>query len=176
MGSVAICSEYENNAGQSVVMAVVVFKEIKPKRLKEKALIASLLKGIKETGEEIKLDYGKTTKTWRNKPVFEILSDLNPKGPEVLVGTDSLIYKFVDEGTSVRYALMTSDFQAKTTPGIIGSKGGRGGVVYVDKRRQRPGIKARKFSPIIQKKFQPRFKRRMEQAMKAGRKKSGHAI
>lgn len=157
-------------------MAAIVFKEIKPSRLKEKALIAPLLAGMKKTGKEIEVDYKKTTKTWRNKPVFEILSDLNPKGPEVLVGTDSLIYKFLDEGTSVRYALMTDDFQPKTEPGIIGSSSGKGGLVYVDRRRPRPGIKARGFSPIIQKKFQPRFKRLMEQAMKIGRKASGHAI
>lgn len=157
-------------------MTVVVFKEIKPKRLKDEALRKELLKGIEKTGKDIKSDYEKTTKTWQHKPTFIIESSLDPKGPEVLVGTDDEIYGYVDRGTSVRRALMTNDFSPKTKKGVIGSSSGRGGVVYVDKRLSLPGIEARDFSKTIEKKHQPRFKRAMESALSAGAKKSGHSL
>jgi hypothetical protein len=107
---------------------------------------------------------------------FEIVSDLNPSGPEILVGTEDKIYKFVDEGTSIRYATMTPDFEPKTVKRVIGSGRGRGGLMYVDTRRPRPGIEAREFSKTIEEKHQPRFKRQMEKAMRQARKVSGHAI
>lgn len=157
-------------------MAAVVWKEIKPKRLNQRAMFNELLKGMNQVGKEMKQEYQKTTRTWKNKPEFEIVKDTNPNGPEVLVGTDSLIYKFLDEGTSIRYATMTPDFVSKTVPRMLSSRRGKGGLAYVDTRRPRPGIEAREFSTLIQKKYQPRFKRRMEQAMRDARKRSGHAI
>jgi hypothetical protein len=157
-------------------MAVIVFKEIKASRLKDEAMVKELLKGIEKSGKAIKKDYEKTTATWRHKVNFEIISDLDPSGPEVLVGTEDKIYKFIDEGTSIRYATMTPDFQPKTVKRVIGSRGGRGGLLYVDTRRPRPGIEAREFSKVIEAKHQPRFKRQMEKAMREARKASGHEI
>jgi hypothetical protein len=152
----------------------IVFKAIKPDRFKDIVIYEEILNAMDDTGDDIKKDFEKTTATWQHKPDFEIISEIGPKGPEVLVDTNDKIYGFVSEGTAVRYATMTEDFQAKTMPNVIGSRAGQGGLLYVNKNRPRPGIEARNFDKIIQKKWQPRFKRRMEAALKRGIKKSGH--
>lgn len=158
-------------------MPVVVWKQIKPSRLNEDALRLQLLNLTRDVGRGIKKDFEKTTATWDNKPEFTITRSVSRKrGPEVLVGTDDEIYKFVDEGTRVRHAVMTTPFVSKTVPNVIGSRRGVGGRLFVSRRIQRPGIKARNFTKILQKKWQPIFKRRGEKAMKRARQISGHAI
>ena len=56
---------------------------------------------------------------------------------------------WLDEGTEVRYATMTHDFQAKTSHRELVSGVGRGGLYFVNKRWPKPGIDAREFDPEI---------------------------
>ncbi len=65
------------------------------------------------------------------------------------VETDSIIFNFIDEGTRVRRALMSRDFVSKTRPGSLKTRRGRGGVIFISKKVNRPGIKARKFTETI---------------------------
>lgn len=106
------------------------------------------------TAEDIRIDFGVTTQTWKNRPDFAIET---PDETTRKVGTDNMIYKFVSGGTRVRYATMTPGFQAKTVPGWIGSRPGAGGRMFVDKSKPRPGIKARNFHQEIIRKWQPRL-------------------
>jgi len=61
------------------------------------------------------------------------------------------IWHYLDEGTDVRYALMTPDFSPKTRPGALDAVAGTGGVIIVDLEHPRDGIKARGWSKLIAK-------------------------
>lgn len=61
------------------------------------------------------------------------------------------IWHYLDEGTDVRYALMTPDFSPKTRPGALDAVAGTGGVIIVDLDHPRPGIEARGWSKLIAK-------------------------
>jgi len=166
----------------------IVFKEIKPPRLKDDALRLELLNAMRAAGTQIKKDFEKTTATWKRKPKFEMLISLTGPGPVVLVDTDDEIYGYVSGGTkphpifagiytgkSNKKALAFPRISSpKTYPGHIGSmKGGSWGKVvrpYVN----HPGTKARKFDEVIQKRRQKWFKGEMEKAMKKAAKSSGY--
>ena len=154
----------------------IIFKLVKPplRKLRINEVWYAIQTALVQVGKEITQDFEKTTQTWTDKPEFQTLTDDNP--PSVLVGTDDLIYKFVSGGTKVRYATMTNPFQAKTQPGVIGSRAGVGGMLFISKKHPRPGIKARKFEQTIQKKWKASFKRRMKLALTNGLKRSGHYI
>lgn len=114
------------------------------------------------TAEAIRADYHVTTRTWSNKPTF-VIEKPNPW--ERLIYTENEIYGYVSEGTPVRYATMTPDFQAKTAPRVIASGTGRGGVAFVSKAHPRPGIKAREFPETIGRKWDKEAPRQIERAL-----------
>ena len=147
---------------------VIETKAIKPKKMRIDAIRIELEKAVTWEGDAIRKGYEKTTRTWRHKPTFEVIPEVTNDRVEVLVGTDDKIYKFIDEGTKVRYATMSPDWISKTTPRVIGSGAGRGRVLFVRKDRPRPGIEAREFSKIIEKQRKKPFQRAMQEAMKKG--------
>ena len=104
---------------------------------------------------------------------------------EFLVGTNSKIYEYVDKGTKphiirpkrAQFLRFQTGYRAKTTPGIIGSSsGGRSGDIVYSQGVRHPGTKARKFSEIINKKYERKFKDEMHAAMRRAAQKSGHAV
>lgn len=166
-------------------MAVVKSKVIKPAKLKDKDMRLELLNGLRTVARAVERDYKETVKTWERKPEFETIISLRGGKAEFLVGTSDLIYKYVDEGTKphpifpkkAKFLRFQSGYQAKTTPGIIGSKaGGRSGSEVFSRGVMHPGSKPRKFSELINKKYKSRFKDKMHDSMKRAAKKSGHAI
>lgn len=157
------------------------FVPVVPKKLNEKAMLEPLRQLAKDEAKFADTQFALTYKTWEHKPSFrqgfmENIRQIEGFTLTSDAGSKDNPYPFVTKGTSVRYALMTPDFSPKTTPRIISSKGGRGGVLFVDKRRPRPGIKAREFEPEIAVREQPKFEKRGEKAMSKVRKVSGHAI
>jgi hypothetical protein len=113
-----------------------------------------LLKYAKETVTE----FEKTTETWNDTdPTFEY--ELESDG--VLIGPaddeDGQIWVYLEEGTDVRRALMSEDFEAKTTPGVVGSRAGVGGVVYISPDLELPGIEARGWSKAVGDDLEPKF-------------------
>jgi len=166
-------------------VSIVVWKEIKPKAIKVKAMRKVLLNEMTKSGKDIKKDFEKTTSTWKTNVAFDIVTDLDPKGPQVLVGTDNEIYGFVDKGTKphsirpkrARILRFQSGYKAKTSVNKIGaSSGGPFGDNVFARSVNHPGTKARNFTSILQKKWQSIFKRRMEKAMRKARTVSGHSI
>lgn len=166
---------------------MVVFKSIKPAtKFKSSTFRAALQERASRIAPKVKADFEKTTNTWKDRPVFEVqvkvgraaVGDLKTTqataGVLLEVFTTDEIYGYLDEGTKVRYATMSKDFLAKTRPGVIGSRAGRGRMLFVNKRRPRPGIKARKFTETIAKKWQPEFRTQMQQALEEGARASGH--
>lgn len=139
----------------------------RPAELKE-ALANTMLGAAKGA----KVDFQTTTKTWETKVVFEIVgSNIN-----YAVGTNNLIYKFVNDGTKAheiapkeratvnkrtggpgRATLkFQANYKAKTALGYIGSYtgGGSGAIIFTTKPIQHPGTKPRKFDESIQNKWQ----------------------
>lgn len=136
---------------------------------------ARIMRGIKETVKEFEKEFKKTVRTWKRKPKWITRFKIATNRVTGEVFTLSDIYRFVSGGTRVRYATMTPDFIAKTVPKWIGSRPGRGGLLFVNKNRPRPGIKAREWPKTIGKQQFPYFLRRMEFIMQQIARDSGHA-
>lgn len=114
---------------------------------------------LKAGSENIRIEFGVVTQTWRNKPKF-LIEIINQN--ERAIYTKSTvkgkpIFKFVSGGTRVRYATMSRDWVSKTQPNVLGSGPGAGRMLYVSKKHPHPGIKPRNFPHIIIQKWQPRL-------------------
>ena len=117
---------------------------------------------LEMAAQGVAADYGAVTNTWHHDPGIEIE---RPSAKGRIVGSDDKPLFFLDEGTSVRYATMTPDFEPKTRPFYLGSYRGKGGLAFVNMTRPRPGIKARKFTVTIAKKWDKRLPEQMQRAI-----------
>jgi len=164
---------------------VVAMKAIKPKRLKVDAIRLEILNELRKEGTVHKQELRKTVKTWRGeKPKFESLIGLTGQDTTVVTGptgSEKAVNKWVwlDQGTRIRWALMSRDWRSKTTPRKFSSGRGSGRVVIAGRRamqsrgiRPRPGIKAREWSTLLTKRRKRPFTRRMIKAMKRAANKA----
>lgn len=151
-------------------------KAIIPKKIDTAVFLEEFTGAVKKTIDSADVEFKKTYSSWRGKPDFVKSVDASPTKITGSDTTDDDKYRYVTRGTSVRYATMTPDFVAKTQPRVLGSGAGRGGLLYVDKRRPRPGIKAREFEEMVESQEEPKFSQRVEQAANQAAKKSGHSI
>lgn len=167
---------------------MIVFKAVKPTKLKQEAFRIAFLSMMHKAERDIKKDFQATVATWEHKVEFESMVSLSGGGPTVVVGTNDQIYSYVNNGTP-EHDIPVSDpdgqimyeigFTPKTVPGVIGSgQGGKFGPKHKHGQMvHHPGIvEPRKFDEAIQEKWQPIFQTRAEQAMKEGAKNSGHGI
>lgn len=162
-------------------MSVNNWKVIKPDALKIDAMIRELEKPVIETINEADKEFAKTYSTWDHKPKF--IKKLKVSKVRIIgstttteKGSSNNPYPFVTRGTKVRRALMSVDFSPKTKPRVLGSSGGRGGVVYISKKLKRPGIKAREFEDVVMKLEQPKFEQRAKKALQRARRVSGQQL
>lgn len=169
---------------------MIQVKTIKPSKLNSDAMRAALMRGMEKTGEDAITEYNKTVKTWDNPPDFEALMEIDATGPTLVVGptgnADAVQhYEWVDKGTKRHWIAprrakalrFRSKYKSKTVPNVIGSRAGRSsGKTVFSKGHWVSGIEARNFDKIISKTMQPRFKKRMEQAMKEAANVSGHKL
>ena len=169
---------------------MIVAKAINPSKLKVDAFRLEFLTALHKMEREIKKDYAKTTATWKaEKPKFDSAISLQG-GPTLIVdaGGEGLGVKkwnWTDQGTKrhiikarkkPRLFFMKGG-TPKTTPGFIGSNAGsKGTSPRSPKQVMHPGTKPRKWTDAITKKWNPKFKRQMEDAMKIAAHKSGHGI
>jgi hypothetical protein len=109
--------------------------------------------------------YQKFTSTWNHQPDFDVTYLWNGDNLEITVFTQDDIFRYIDEGTSIRYATMTPDFVPKTTPGSLNSGNGAGGLAYVSRQRPRPGIQARKISELITHNREIKFGQNLDRAV-----------
>jgi hypothetical protein len=103
--------------------------------------------------------YRSTVRTWANPPQFQADTDFTSTSASTVVGTDSEVYGYVDRGTRPHaiapkgpgYPLrFRSKYQAKTRPGVIGSRqGGASGHWIHAMAVWHPGTQARRFTEII---------------------------
>lgn len=170
-------------------MAITV-KQIKPAKLNDAAMRKALADEMRLFSKDMEKEFKKTTRTWKHKVKFERLEEISADlgKVEVAVMTDDEIYRYVDEGTEPhiiapkkkggRLAFKwggPGSYKAKTSPGVIGSnKGGATGKTTVLPYVFHPGTEAREFDKTIAEYMEPRFKKRMEAAMKKAAQVSGH--
>lgn len=161
-------------------MAVSVeFKPIIPKELNIKAYSDAATKLLKQEAKIIKREFSKTTKTFNNPVKFAERNTSTRSQLSRLVFASDKQYFFVTRGTRIRWALMSQDFNAKTSARVIGSRRGRGRAVIIGKRAMqarniapRPGIKAREFDLEIVKRRQPKFVRNANKAFNLATRKA----
>ena len=160
-------------------------KPLTPRKFNDKAFLDEITKEVNRTAKDVKKDFEKTTKTWKKKPVFEIVIAIGPKSADFLIGTDDEIYGYVDQGTRPHVILPTkpggvlafqSKFSPKTVPNVLGSRSGRsGGNTVFSRGVIHPGTEPRNFSKMIKRIWTPIYKKRIEQAISRANKKSNHA-
>ncbi len=119
--------------------------------------------------------YSKTYRTWKSKPGFQITNATNRQKISVRTGSNDDKMFWLDDGTRVRWALMSPDWVSKTRPRAIGSRGGSGRVIIAGKRAMiargigpRPGIKARQFTREIVVRRQKPYTKAMTRALRKG--------
>ncbi len=158
----------------------VEFIPIVPKKLFDvRAFSVASEKLLKDEAKVLKREFDKTTKTFKHRVTFATKNTSTRNRLSQLVFASDKPYFFVVRGTRVRWALMSQDFSAKTRARVIGSRGGKGGVVILGKRAMqargiapRPGIKAREFDDVIIKLRQPKFLRSVNNAFAVAAKKT----
>jgi hypothetical protein len=83
------------------------------------------------------------------------------------VRTADLLF-WLDQGTSVRYAVMPDDFRNETFPGSLDTRGvayNREGI-YININDPKPGIAARNYMYLINENYKNLYLRRMKQFLK----------
>lgn len=163
----------------------VAFKAIKPQKLEVPAIYKAIEAEAIAAADDLELEFMLSTATWKHQVKFEKLIQVGPKSVEILVDTDDEIYRYVNEGTKAHDILpknasvlaFPSAFRAKSQPGRQTSGAGfSGGPTRFSMGVHHPGTKARCFDKVIMKRFNPKFKKRMEQAMTNAAKASGHSM
>lgn len=134
----------------------------------------TIWKALEAEAKEFKRHYENVMATWTTPPKVhtETGMDGDDAYGEASIDPDSdptgrPRMAYLEFGTRVRYATMTSDFVPKTKVGWLGSRAGRGGLSYVNKKRPREGIDERKFSATIAHVRNRRFQQRIQAAINA---------
>jgi hypothetical protein len=171
----------------------VAFKAIKPQKLKVPEMYKAIEAEAKAAANDLELEFMLSTATWKHQPKFEKLVQVGPKSVEILVDTDDEIYRYVNEGTGIEgpkhrtyripksgYANLAfpSVFRPKSQPNRQTSGAGYSGgpMAHASVIEHHPGIKPRRFDKVIMKRFNPKFKKRMEDAMKSASEVSGNSM
>lgn len=162
-----------------------------PRPLNIDGIKLALIDGMRDFGVEIREDFEDTTRTWNHKPRFDPPTNVPKVGVDAIsveTSTEDQRYNWVSEGTNVgkpRYPIrpvnakklaFPGTFIPKTFPGVIGSGVGFSGPVdEFHNIVMHPGVEPRKFDLEIKNKQEKNFKNHIENALKIGRKASGHA-
>jgi len=101
--------------------------------------------------KNMKKDLEATTETWQeHDPFFWSTTQYRGGDVRVTIGTDDEVWNYLNKGTEKRWAVMSPDFQAKTTKRRFSSRAGQGGAVLRGKgimtklkMSARKGIEAR---------------------------------
>ena len=83
---------------------------------------------------KVKASFSSSVSTWDHKPPFDKeIETVGGWGGMIrvtgTVSTEDDVYRYLNDGTSVRYATMTPNFKAKTKPGRISAGAGAGGLL-----------------------------------------------
>ncbi len=157
-----------------MVDSVFQIKVIKPRQLSINAVRANILNALREEGKYAVSLLNQTIENWQDPP--RMTSEIGYKGGDVAMiagptGDEFAVKKWhwLNSGTRVRYAAMSSDWVSKTVPGSLHSGRGAGRVVARGRRAgAHPGIQARMWTDLINKKMHKTFHRKIQQAVTRG--------
>jgi hypothetical protein len=112
-------------------------------------------------------EFEKTTETWNDvNPTFEYELEADSVHIGPVDDQDGQIWTYLEEGTDIRYAVMSEDFEPKTSVRVVGSTAGVGGLTHFDFENPRPGIVAREWSEVIGEKLEPKFVKDVQSLIK----------
>jgi hypothetical protein len=141
---------------------------------------ARVLNELKAQAYTAKVLLNMTTEYWNDPPTFTEKIYYRNASPVLFIGPDYYQGSFsgaehwteVNDGTSIRYVVMSQGFVPKTLyPGAIGGNvAGEGGAAYIDPNG-RPGIRARHWDELIQGQMRHGFTRGIQNAIKKGLEK-----
>jgi len=152
------------------VLGAGVMEELAVDMERAERVIQNALTG---TAQDIQVDFQTTTQTWRRRPGFAVREEGQYSR---IIGTEDEIYGYVNYGTgphlirpvNARRLAFPANYQAKTSPGNIGSSGGgsSGPTVYAN-AVMHPGTAARKFDEAIADKWEKLWPAILERALLA---------
>lgn len=151
-------------AGQMVIVTKTIGRG-KVKLFDDARFRRDLMALNQQHARQIKRSFERTTRTWEEKVEFQQHVEVR-QDSVVAVYTTNRIYGFVSGGTSVRRALMSPDYDPKTKPGVLDSFPGAGHVVFISRKLALPGIEARRFPALVEKKHAKRYWRDVESAIR----------
>ena len=154
--------------------AVVEGKDLDPQ-----AFAREIRRVLESEANEIDKLYKMFYGTWDGeKPVMPKIVKMTGKDAYAEVSTRGHLEEFgnkkllwIEEGTNVRWAVLSDGWVSKTKPGRVRSGGGRGRVLARGKgktyfrRRGKPGLTARHVSKVIARFRGPRFQRNVDDAI-----------
>lgn len=156
---------------------MIQWKSIKPRPIRARAFTEAIHAELRKQGAITKRALEATVSTWSNKPRFRVDPRTKGDAATVAVSTTDPRYRWVNEGTRTRWAVMSRDWRSKSTPRTIGSRAGRGRVVIRGRQamqqrniKPRPGIKAREYTQEIAKRRRPFFYKAMREAIARGKR------
>lgn len=102
------------------------------------------------------------TKTWKNHSVT-FSRELKREGNRIynVIYTDSDVYFWLNYGTKERFAILSRDWQSKTSVRSLVAGEGSGQVVGLS-RTALAGIKAREWTQVVEEKLAPEFATEMQ--------------
>ena len=98
-----------------------------------KALAKDLLRELKNAQQQVRRDLKATVETWEIKPKFSVKKGRDPETLEIFAGTDSELYRMLNDGTEAHrinpkvgtfLKFNFTGYTAKTTPNLLKSKAG----------------------------------------------------
>ena len=150
---------------------------IGPTAIRDTAICSEVVDQYNKEAEVVVKMFKKIVKTWNRKPRFVTKGFAGCFSGEIelTVGPDMRTkagkkFMYLNDGTSVRRAVMSNPFTAKSRVRKIGSWAGRGGAVFVSRRVSQPGIKARDWIDEIGKRRQGPFGTNIQRAISRGAK------
>lgn len=158
---------------------IFVTKKVKPTRLKVDTILNELRKAQRAEAAKIRRELEKTVATWDDKPKFQQITDTSDGNFFIGFDTDSDVWRYLDQGTQIRWAVMSADWESKTQPRRRRARQGQGNVVIAGRRamqqrniQPRPGIEPRNWTEDITRERTKPYRRRMEKALKVGVRKA----
>lgn len=158
-------------------MPKVSIHAITPKNLmNSKEFKKAVTQPVEKTAKLVKRDYESTARTWssKNRPTFDVIVAELDGDYTITAGTDSLLYKWVDEGTKPhiirprrsKFLRFRVGGRAKTTPNVIGSgPGSRGDAWRTADFVLHPGTRARNFTKRIKERRQKTVEQEISQSI-----------
>jgi len=130
-------------------------------------------KALKIWAKIFKVEYLKTHANWPRQPVWHIKYESTTEGESVTIYTNNNIYRFLHDGTKVRWAVMSNPFTPKTSYRLLGSGPGKGKAILKGAKAMgkagiqapMPGIEARRWTDEILRVHENRFQDSMNKVV-----------